>query len=777
MNENVKITGCQKHIDLSRRAASEGMVLLKNNNATLPLKKGTKVALFGQASINYVKGGTGSGDVYCAYVRNVYDGFHSKETDGKVEIFAPLEDFYKEYVKTEGAKVEAIRSKMTAEFLNYNPEEVHTRELMYQEKERDIYIAEPEVPAELFSAAAQFADTAIITFNRYSGEGYDRAVKQGDYYFSDQELALVSRVKVAFKKCIIVLDVGGVVDISSFAADDTIGAILQAWQAGMEGGTVIADIICGDVCPSGKLASTFAKAYSDYPCGEQLPDDELEVPYYEDIYVGYRYFETIPGAKDKVIYPFGYGLSYTTFSLTNDCWSRQGEKIHAAVTVTNTGNVAGKEVVQLYYSAPQGKLGKPAKALIAFQKTKLLAPGESQVVTLSFPIADMASYDDLGKVQKSAYVLEQGDYRFHIGTSVRDTVEADFVYTQAEDHVTQQLTARCVPTKISKRMLSDGSFEELPLNELRLNFRHHPQITEVPPAESVCFDAVGKTISMDAFIAQFTDRELCEFMGGEDPTVEICNTACFAGMKRLGVPAAHTADGPAGLRIKPEWNVNTTAFPCGCLLACTWDPDLLEQIGAAGGAEVKENHMNVWLTPAMNIHRYPMCGRNFEYYSEDPLISGKMGAAKVRGIQSNGVAASVKHFACNNREIHRRSNDSQMSERALREIYLKGFEICVKESDPWTIMSSYNCINGIAASQSGDLLEGILREEWGFNGMVTTDWTNLKGHLNEVKAGNDMKMPVGYADELMAALESGDLTRGDLENCAKHILTAYQKIL
>ena len=768
-------TGSQAHIDLSHRAATEGMVLLKNNGV-LPLAKGTKVALFGQASVNYVKGGTGSGDVYCRYIRNVYDGFRGKEAEGKVCVFPHLEEFYRKYVTTEGAKVEAIRAKLTAEFLNYDPSAVHTREIMYQEKERDLYIAEAEIPDDLFQAAAAFADTAIITFNRYSGEGYDRTVKPGDYSFTPRELALVNRVTSAFANCIIVLDVGGVIDLSAFAADHRIGGILMAWQAGMEGGTAIADILCGDVNPSGKLASTFVKAYSDYPCGEQPSDDQLEVPYYEDIYVGYRYFETIPGVKDRVLYPFGFGLSYTNFALTDICWQQQAEGICAAVTVTNTGSVAGKEVVQVYFGAPQGKLGKPAKTLIAFQKTKLLEPGESQRICLSFPITDMASYDDLGKVRKSAYVLEQGDYRFYLGTSVRDVTLADFVYTQTENRVTQQLTPRCVPTKLSKRMLSDGSFESLPENQPDHGFFVHKPLGGNAPAVPVLFDRVGKDISMEDFIAQFTDRELCDFLGGEAATIPHCNTACFAGMQRLGVPAAHTADGPAGLRIKPEWNICTTAFPCGCLLACTWDPDLMEQIGAAGGAEVKENGMQVWLTPAMNIHRYPMCGRNFEYYSEDPLLSGKMGAAKVRGIQSNGVAASVKHFACNNREIHRRSNDSQMSERALREIYLKGFEICIREADPWTVMSSYNMINGIAASQSGDLLEGILRDEWGFGGFVTTDWRNLKDHATEVKAGNDMKMPLGDPDRLEQALADGSLTRADLEICALRILRIYQKL-
>ncbi len=774
-NTAKKCTGCQAHIDLSRRAAAEGMVLLKNTQNALPLEKGTKVALFGQASVAYVKGGSGSGDVHCAYVRNVYDGFGLKEQEGKVRVFTPLEDFYKEHIARDRIRVEREKEEKRRSYEQWDKEDWMSRTIIYQEMTRDIFISEPEVPEALFAAAAEFADTAIITFNRFSGEGWDRVSKKGDYYLTDGEAALVDRVKKAFRRCVVVLDVGGILDTSWFVKDERIQGALYAWQAGMEGGLAIADILCGDVNPSGALADTFAKTFEDYPSSEHFDDSAYYVEYLEDVYVGYRYFETVPGAAQKVNYPFGYGLSYTTFSLTDIVCREENGNICAAVTVTNTGSRAGRQVVQMYYSAPQGKFGKPARQLGAFGKTRLLAPGESQVLALSFPVSAMASFDDLGKVCKSAYVLEQGDYTFHIGTSVRDTVEADFTYHLHNDVVVQQLQSRCTPNALSRRMLADGSFEALPPGEKRDGFRAHPPIGEKAPEEAVGFDRVGKTVTLDAFIAQFTDEELCDFMGG-DPAFGVCNTACFSGMERLGVPPAATADGPAGLRIKPEENVPTTAFPCATLLACTWDPELIEQVGKAGGSEVRENGMTVWLTPALNIHRTPLCGRNFEYFSEDPLLTGKMAAAKVRGIQSTGVAASVKHFACNNRELYRRISDSRVSERALREIYLRGFEICVKEADPWTIMSSYNCINGVHTSQSSDLLEGILRDEWGFDGMVTTDWGIKNDPVLEVKAGNDMKMPNGYSEDLMAALKTGELTRGDLEACARRILKLYQKL-
>ncbi len=769
-----KITGCQKHIALSRYAAAEGMVLLKNTDHTLPLAPKTKIALFGQASVAYVKGGGGSGDVNCAYVRNVYEGFRIKENEGKVSIFAPLEDFYKDHVAKEQIRVEEEFEAMRIKGRSWDvPQMIRNR--MVRDNLRDVFIQEPEIPDALFEAAAAFADTAVITLSRYSGEGWDRDGRKGDFLLTDKEHALLDRVGTAFSRCIVVLDIGGVIDTNRFVSDSSINSVLLAWQAGMEGGLAIADILCGDANPSGKLATTFAKSLADYPSTEHFDDDDYYVEYLEDIYVGYRYFETLPGAAEKVNYCFGYGLSYTTFQLSNVCCGEENGVITAQACITNTGSCAGREVVQLYYSAPQGVLGKPAKALCAFAKTKRLAPGESQILTMKFPVSDMASYDDLGKIQRSAYILEKGDYFFHIGTSVRDTVKTEFVYTLAADTVVQQLSPRCVPCQLSRRLRSDGTYEALPQGVCAHRFTEHPSLGGKAPERAVAFDRVGKDISIDDFIAQFTDAELCDFMGAS-PNVGVSNTCSFSAMERLGVSSVPTADGPAGLRIDKQWNIPTTAWPCATLLASTWDPELVTQIGRAGGSEVRENGLKVWLTPALNIHRTPLCGRNFEYFSEDPLISGKMAAAKVRGIQENKVACSVKHFAANNRELFRQENDSRVSERALREIYLKGFEICVKESDPWTVMTSYNLLNGIHTSESADLIEGILREEWGFSGMVTTDWGIKNDPVSEVKAGNDMKMEIGYPEELLAAVQAGTLTRGDLEACAKRILTVYQRL-
>ncbi len=788
-----RITGSREHITLSKNAAKEGMVLLKNEGGLLPLKKGSKVALFGKATFDYVKGGGGSGDVTVAYTRNLYEGF--KEKAGYVEIFEELASFYRENVKEQYAG--GREPGMTAE---------------------------PAVPEELLKKAAAFTDTAIISICRFSGEGWDRKsiydkkgkednvaiagqeekqdskdelFEDGDFYLTHAEKAMVEAVKKNFAKIVVVMNVGGMVDTDWFAADDKIRSVLMAWQGGIEGGLAAAELLIGDGNPSGKLTDTFAKRLEDYPSTYNFHESDDYVEYTDDIYVGYRYFETIPGAAEKVNYPFGFGLSYTKFSLSAPIVEKRGHHIRVMVDVCNMGEMAGKEVVQVYYSAPQGKLGKPARELAAFRKTRLLQPGESQTVVLRFTINNMASYDDLGKVAKSAYVLEKGEYRFYIGTSVRDTVEDNFVMVLEEDIITEQLSSRMVPTQLGKRMLADGQYEELPQGEpVDTDASIFP--SKLTPAEAdgvtpvvrrresyhlwgytdnkpKLIDVAEGRMSPDEFVAQLPDRELAELLGGQ-PNTGVANTFGYGNLPDYGVPNIMTADGPAGVRIAPQCGVCTTAWPCSTLLACTWNPELVEQVGAAGGAEAKENNIGAWLTPAVNIHRSPLCGRNFEYYSEDPFLVGKMAGAMVTGIQSNHVAATVKHFALNNKETNRRESDSRASERAIREIYLKGFEIIVKEAKPWSIMSSYNIINGHRASENRELLEDILRGEWGFDGMVTTDWWTCGEHYKEVKAGNDIKMGLGFPERLLEAMEKGALTRDEMEICARRILGLILKI-
>lgn len=771
-----RVTASPEHISLSRNAASQGMVLLKNNDNALPLKKSERIALFGKATIEYIKGGGGSGDVHCPYVRNIYEGFEEKEKEGKVKIFMPLVDFYKDYVKRESVNVlteEQIDARWN---IVNNMEFCQKRDDMTYDTFAAMHVTEAEVPDELIRSASENADTAIITLSRFSAEGVDRRPQGGDYYLSDLEKHLIDRATELFSKVIIVINSGATMDCEYFAENDKVQAILFGWQGGIEGGSAIADILCGDVNPSGKMVDTIATTYDCYPCKDDFRESFWYCNYTDDIYVGYRYFETIPGADKFVRYPFGFGLSYTKFSFSGKACLESEGKIVAVVTVKNVGDVAGKEVVQLYYSAPQGKLGKPSKELSAYKKTKLLAPGESETIVMSFDIKDMASFDDLGKIQKTAYVLEKGTYTFHMGTSVIDTEKLAFEYTVAEDTVIEQLKQWCKPTKLAKRMLSDGTYEELPMGEASYYYEPVPEMIAEAPAELVKFDDIGKKCTIEEFIKQFTLDEICDFVGGQPPT-GVANTGCFGPIgHRLNTPAIPTADGPAGLRLNTETGIPTTAWPCATLLACSWDPELIYEVGAAGGAEVRENNIGIWLTPALNIHRDPLCGRNFEYYSEDPLVAGKSAAAAIRGMQSSEIAVSIKHFACNNKEANRYQSDSRLSERALREIYLKGFEIAVKESDPITVMSSYNLINGQHTSESWELLTGILRYEWGFKGMVETDWGVKNDPVKEVKAGNDLKMPTGYPDELKAAVEKGDLTRAELELCAKRILEMMQRL-
>lgn len=771
-----KVTGSPEHAELSRRAAGEGMVLLKNEGGTLPLKRGARVALFGKATVEYIKGGGGSGDVFCAYTHNIYDGFKLKEDEGKVSVFKPTAEFYKEYVKEAGkhiptrAQIEKIWDRVNA--MSFCKEK---DDIIY-DTFASMHVAEAHMPDELIAEAAKNADIAIITLSRFSAEGVDRKAIPGDYYLSDTEKSLIDRVTAAFPNTVIVLNSGAVVDCEYFAENEKVGAIIFGWQGGLEGGTATADIICGDVNPSGRLADTIPVSYDAYQNAQEFLTGFEHLDYFDDIYVGYRYFETVPGAAEKVRYPFGFGLSYTDFEFSGAFCGESDGKIVAAVTVRNVGKVPGKEVVELYYSAPQGKLGKPARELAAFKKTKLLSPGESESLALSFDISDMASFDDLGKIKKSAFVLEKGAYSFHLGASVRATEKLKYEFVLNDDIIIKESKSLCRPTKLEKRLLSDGSFESLPTGEPVRSRGTHAEIEAKAPAETVKFDEVGETITLDEFIKQFTVDELIDFVGGHQNQPGVCNTGAFGGMKRLNVPPLPTADGPAGLRLNASTGVPTTAWPCATLLACTWNTELIEEIGVAGGAELRENNLGVWLAPAMNIHRNPLCGRNFEYFSEDPLLAGKCCAADVRGIQSQKIAASVKHFACNNRESNRFECDSRVSERALREIYLRGFEICVREADPWTIMSSYNLINGSHTSVSYELLTELLRNEWGFKGAVTTDWGVHSNHSDEVLAGNDIKMGDGEPEELKAAFESGKITRADLEVSVKRILELTLKV-
>ena len=1168
------------HVELAREAAAEGMVLLENEGA-LPLPERESVALFGSGQINFQKGGGGSGDVNTTHVYNLLEGMQEKEAQGKISLYEPLVTAYSDYIAQGGQ-------------------------------------GEMPLDSAMVNDAAKECHTAVVVISRYSQEGVDRNSGKGDFLLSDQETDMLQKIYDArFRKVVVVLNIGGVMDTTWFDNYD-VNAVLLAWQPGMSGALAAADILCGDVNPSGKLTDTFAKSYADYPSSATFSESGHNdyINHTDDIFVGYRYFETIPGAAEKVVYPFGYGLSYTTFSLSEPQVSEKDGVITASVQVTNTGDMAGKEVVQAYFSAPQRDnaevlLDKAAYELAAFQKTGLLQPGESETVTLSYNVSDMSSYDDVGKTgKKSAYVLEPGDYDLYIGNSVRDAQKrgACFTYEQAALEVTEQYTETLVPYRLEERMRADGTYEELPYEivhtvsaegattieaedytwgsrdvriekvetstekgrclaglsgnsvefklqveeagdyrvQLRmsnglgniadmlhiyLNDELQPDITidmpstgsgewynfttlapftvtlpegactlkleapgdcgnlesltieqavegehyvsamgstkiemedyaelderarveefstvdgsgacladlsnegafvsynlrvaeagdyrvvlraangwgneiqdmldvyvddtlqpdisvDLPPtgtgenpwhhyvdldaftitlpagactlefvSTGTCgnldsltlervdpneqavsadgstkikaeaysqldsrggtedfstVDGSGTCVSnmsdsgtyvsyklrteaageyrvtlhaasgwgdipdmlevyvddviqpgivihmpntstpenqwfhfidleaftvtlpeggctlkfvskgecgnldfftlrraetqntafirtaaaapaaaaadsgtiylldvyndpslMDDFLAQMSLEDLADLSSGQHSDLR-WQTGGFGNKAEYGIPNVQMLDGPAGIHT----NELTTAWPVATLLACTWNPDLLERIGAATAEEGLAVGADIWLAPALNIHRNILCGRNFEYYSEDPLVSGKMAAAITRGAQENGLGVSVKHFAANNKESNRNNIDSRISERALREIYLKGFEITVKEAQPWTIMSSYNFINGKEASERYDLLTTILREEWGYDGLVMTDWGNDSFFWREIKAGNSLKCPSGNPQDLLDACEEGLLTREELEQSVVHVLEAIMK--
>lgn len=780
-----RVTGSSEHIALSRKVAEEGMVLLKNDGI-LPLSKEKNLAVFGKAAVDYVKGGGGSGDVYCKYVHSLVDGLTAR---GAL-LYKPLIRFYEDELKVQ-----------------------------YENGRCPGMTAEPALTKELLDGAAAFADTALIVINRFSGEGWDRSsiecnnefnpwesetsmpkiagqiFPDGDFYLTKEEITMIECVKERFGRVVAVLNIGGVIDLR-WLNDDGINAALYMGQGGMEGGDAAAEILLGMINPSGRLVDTYAGSHEDYPSTAGFHESFDYVNYTEDIYVGYRYFMTVPGAKDKVIYPFGYGLSYTSFETSLLSASDADGSFIFNVKVTNTGDRAGKEVVQLYYSAPAGVLGKPVAELGDFAKTRELQPGESQMLTLSVSRYLMSSYDDLGKIADASYVLEKGRYDFYLAKDSLRLGDRVYSFENNEDIITSKLSHQLAPVELKERMLADGSYEALPLGEHRdinesVIKKMEPGTEEaltpvVKMRDRFCLTtpfkkgahilsevAEGK-ISLDEFVDQLTLEEMIHLSGGQ-PNTGVANTFGFGNLPEYGVPSAMTADGPAGVRIAPETGILTTAFPCATLMASSWNTDILHAVGKAGGEELKENNLAVWLTPAINIHRSPLCGRNFEYYSEDPIVAGKMGAALVNGIQENHVGASVKHFCCNNKETNRKHSDSRVSERALREIYLKAFEIVVKESDPYTIMSAYNAVNGQRASESRDLLTGILKGEWGYKGMVTTDWWTRGEHYKEVNAGNDLKMGNGFDERLIEADKLGALDHDQLKANVKRILATILK--
>ncbi len=778
--------------EFSRTVGAEGAVLLKNEGQVLPLRNEEGVAIFGRTQVNYYRSGTGSGgSVHVSYTTNLLDGLRSKKN---LVVNEELAAVYEQWIEL---------NPFDNGGGGWAAEPWHQKEMPLSD--------------ELVSAARSKSAKAIIVIGRTAGEDQDNADEPGSYQLMAEEKAMLKQVTAYFEQTVVVLNVSNIIDMS-WMNDESylhpISSVIYSWQGGMEGGNAIADVLAGEVTPSGKLTDTIAYSIKDYPSTRNY-GNEFKNVYEEDIYVGYRYFETF--CPDKVQFEFGYGISYTSFKVEPEAAkliTQAGESyVQIDVTVTNTGTAyAGKEVVQVYYAAPQGKLGQPAKALAAFGKTKVLQAGEAQRLTVSFPIHSMASYDDAGVTgHPSAYVLEEGTYRFYVGTSVKALAEIGFEgqsgYIVDALQVVEQLQEAMAPTESFTRMKpgaqkEDGSYEliaeEVATRKVSMAERienNLPETLEQTGNQGYLLrDVHDGKVGMEAFIAQLSDHDLATIVRGEgmsSPLVTPGTASAFGGVSdqlfNYGIPVAATADGPSGIRM--DSGQKATQVPIGTLLAATWNAELVEELYVMEGRELVSNNVDALLGPGLNIRRSPLNGRNFEYFSEDPLISGIFAAACTRGIMKGGSNATLKHFACNNQEKHRSKVDAIVSERALREIYLKGFEIAVKQGGANSIMTSYNPINGHWAASNYDMNTTILRGEWGFKGIVMTDWWAImndvvhggaadRKYMNwMVRAQNDLYMVVSnygaeinaYDDNTLESLENGSLTRGELQRSAMNI--------
>lgn len=754
-----------------RKAAADGAVLLKNDNKVLPLIKGEKVSVFGRIASTYYKSGTGSGGM--VNVEYVTDIISSLKNSGEVEVNDELRKIYDKFI------------------------EEHPFDLGKGWAQEPWSQAEMPLTDEIVKNARDFSSKAIIVIGRTAGEDKDNHLDKGSFLLTDTEKDMIKKVSEAFDQVCVVVNAGNVID-NSFIDEYKIDALLYVWHGGQEGGNAAADVLCGKVNPSGRLSDTVAYNIADYPSNDNFGAIE-ENKYVEDIYVGYRYFETF--AKEKVRFPFGFGLSYTEFETVVDSCVECDGKISVNATVKNIGEYAGRQIVQVYYGAPQGKLGKPAKALAAFKKTGVIEPGSAASVTIEFSINSMASYDDSGITgHKSAYVLEDGVYTVYVGDNVRDANEV-FSLGIEQTVVVEQLTEAMAPVKDFSRIKplfsEDGNaqvvYEPVPKRTVdlykRINDARPTDITYTGNKGYKLVDVADGKCTMDEFVAQMTDFDLACIVRGEgmnSPKVTPGTGCAFGGVSDalldLGIPVCCGSDGPSGLRL--DSGAKATSTPIGTLLACTWDTELVEELYTYEGMELFAYSVDTLLGPGMNIHRHPLNGRNFEYFSEDPYLTGMMGAAISRGIAKSGPTATIKHFIANNQEISRSHGDSVISERAIREIYLRGFEIAVKEGGATAVMTTYNPTNGFWNASNYDLNTTILRDEWGFTGFVMTDWwakSNIEGEEGTtsnlkamVRAQNDIYMvcrsAVDNNDNIMEGLSEGFITRGELQRNAKNIL-------
>lgn len=834
----------KEHIAAVRDIASECVVLLKSDGV-LPLTQAGKIAVYGNGVRRTVKGGTGSGDVNVRHFVTIEEGL----TNAGFEITSGEWLDYYDTVIAEARKIFIEDIRKQAKETGVNPVMLGMGRVV------------PEPDYEMLLDGE--GDTAVYVLARNSGEGSDRRVQGGDISLTETEKRDILHLNEKYDKFILVLNVGGMVDLAPVAE---VKNILLLSQLGTSTGDVLADILLGKSYPSGKLTMTWAPITA-YPSTEGFADPD-NTYYKEGIYVGYRYFDTVGIVP---AYPFGYGLGYTTFQIEPLAFRADEKKISVTVRVKNTGNFAGKEVVQVYYSAPKGKLDKPYQELGGFVKTKELKPQEETEVIVVFDTVSMASYD----TSQAAYVMEKGEYILRAGNCSGNTNICGIVFVD-RDVVTAQVRNICQgwgfeDYKPLENVISEERDEEEKkaadvivlkaekIDKVKVEYENKP--VELPQSDSSNLDAVREgTKTLDEFVGSLTEEQLAYMCIGsyEEELNQISiigstskSVAGAAGettqrLKHLGVDSLVMADGPAGLRLSSRYKVvdgqvkassNTLgedfvqfmepenlqstadiipeihreevedqeyyqyciAIPIGTALAQSWNLDVCKRCGGVVGKEMQMFGIHLWLAPALNIQRSPLCGRNFEYYSEDPLVSGMIAAAVTEGVQQyQGCGTTIKHFACNNQETNRYGSNSVVSERALREIYLRGFEICVRRSQPHAVMSSYNLINGEHACSSKDIQTLVLRDEWGYEGIVMTDWyvTAVMGEQGSgkkdkhdkayaagcVKAGNDITMPGTHSDkeDILKALTDGghmySLTKAELQVCAKRVLESILKV-
>ncbi len=763
----------KEYIALSRQVAAEGMVLLKNDNATLPAKKGESVALFGRTQFDYIRCGTGSGGlVNVPYVVNYYDGLKACKD---ISVYEPLSDIYRKWIEQNPFdKGHGWATEPTSQ-------------------------VEMPVTDEIVSDARKNAELALVFISRLAGEDKDCKAEKGDYYLTDGEVDLIKKVTARFERTAVLIDSGDIIDMN-WVKEIGPSAVMYIWQGGCEGGNALADVISGRVNPSGKLAETIAADIKDYPSHANFGDPTRNF-YQEDVYVGYRYFETF--APDKVLYPFGYGLSYTTFSI--DASFSMDNAPFITATVTNTGSVSGRETVMVFMQSPQGMLGKPLRTLVGFNKTKLLKPGESETLTVNWTEREMASYDDTGATGfKNSFVMESGEYIFYTGANVRD-INYTGSFNLSETTEIEKTSPALYPIREFERMVPDyqndgfvPKYAPVPVREVSTEERilkMRDDIEDIPYTGDKGIklkDVKEGRAEMKDFIAQLSDEELIVMSRGEGMSsrrVVPGTCAAYGGvldsLQNYGIPAAACTDGPNGLRIDSGMMAFQVAN--GSCMAATFDPELLIKLFTCLGKELLRDKIDCILGPGMNIKRHPLNGRNFEYFSEDPLVTGRIAAAELTGMGKYNTTGCIKHFACNNQETNRYGSDAVVSARALREIYLRGYEIAIKEGHATHIMTTYGVLNGWHTAGSFELNTMVLRNDWGFKGVSMTDWWAVVGSEEDpepnirktgymVRAQNDLYMVTNSSeenannDDAREALEKGLILRKELARNAENIV-------